>query len=270
VLEPAIGEGEVRALPLKVAGELAQERSREGWIGARHVGQHQHQVSGIAFDHLHHALRPVICQVAVAPLGSHARRHPPQVFDQRQPQHDRDRPELAQVQRMDRFIRGDEAVQAVGFDPAIHVGDQLQGHRIGPRIASVRAARQPRQLPAVGRRQVSSGEPDLIFDEIEVVQQPFCRRGDPSLARHGGGHQMVGLDQDLLVLVQPRNQLVSAALGRDLVSGRQLGGMPRQLIDAEELRPERLLVFRRSARAIRGAGPSPEGSHAPPRGARCG
>ena len=56
---------------------------------------------GFCSTTLHHALGPVVGQVAIAAPGGHPRRHAAQVLDQRQPQHDRHRPQLAELQWRD-------------------------------------------------------------------------------------------------------------------------------------------------------------------------
>ena len=58
--------------------------------------------------------------------------HPAQVFDQCQPQHDRNRPQLAQLQRRDALVGRDEAAEAVGIDAAVAVRDALEGDVVDP------------------------------------------------------------------------------------------------------------------------------------------
>ena len=92
MLEPAIGEGEVRVLPLQMARQLGQERAGKGRVGAGHIRQHQDQVRGLLLHDADHAFRPVAGQIAVALRGCDPDRDAPQILDQRQPQHQRQRP----------------------------------------------------------------------------------------------------------------------------------------------------------------------------------
>jgi len=141
------------------------------------------------------------------------------------------------------FVCGDEPIQAVEIHATVYMRDQLQGHDVGARRTGVGRAGQPRQLSAVRRRQISAGQPDLILNQIEIVQQPLCRRRDAPIAGHRGGDQVIGLDENAFVVVQARNQMVAAASFRHLVQHREAGGMARQLVDAEQLGPQRRLVF---------------------------
>ena len=59
MLQPAVREGEIRALAVQVSGHLRQERARKRRARARHVGQHQHQVGRVLLDHPHHPVGPV-------------------------------------------------------------------------------------------------------------------------------------------------------------------------------------------------------------------
>ena len=211
VLEPAVREREVRALALQVPGQFAQKRSRQRRIRARHVGQNQHQVARVSFDDFDHSLGPVVGQIAIPTPGRQARGDPAQILDQGQSQHDRDGPQLAQMQGMGGFVRGDEAVQTVQIDAAIDVRDQFQRDGVGARVTGVRAAREPRKFAAVRARQVSARQPNLIFDQIEIVQQPFRRRRDAPVANDGGGHQVVRLDQDAFVFIQAGDELIGTS-----------------------------------------------------------
>ena len=55
---------------------------------------------GSLLGDLAHAVGPVSADSRSMPPGGHARRDAPQVLDQRQAQHDRDRPQLAELERL--------------------------------------------------------------------------------------------------------------------------------------------------------------------------
>ena len=129
---------------------------------------------GSSSDHLHHPLGPVVRQVCVALVGDHARRHAPQVLDQSQAEHDRHRPQLSELQWGDGLVGSDEAVEADGVHSPIDVSNQVQSDAVGPRVSRRRAVPQPRQLPAVRLRQMPPGRPDLLLDQIKIVQQPLA------------------------------------------------------------------------------------------------
>jgi hypothetical protein len=75
------------------------------------------------------------------------------------------------------------------------------------------------------RRQVSPREPDLLFDQVEVVEQPFGRRRDPALALHRLRDQGLRLLQDLLVLAEPGQQQIGPRLLVELVPFGQRSGV---------------------------------------------
>ena len=220
MLEPAIGKGEVRILPLQVARQLRQKRAGKRRIGAGHVGQHQDQVGRLLLDDADHALGPIAGQIAVAACRGDSNGDAPQILDQRQPQHQRQRPQLAQLERLDRLIGGDEAIEAGGIDAAIDMGNQLQGDAIGARKAGGRAARQTRQFAAVGRGKQPPDGADLLFDQVEIVEQPFGGRLDAAALIGRRRHEIVGLDQHTLVFVEPRQELIARPPDGQTMRGR--------------------------------------------------
>ena len=114
--------------------------------------------------------------------------------------------------------------------------DQFQGDAINARKAGGRAARQTRQLAAIGGRQQAPDRADLLFDQVEIVQQPFGGRLDAAVLIGGRRHEIVGLDQHPLVLVEPRQQLVVRPTRGQLVRRRDRLRVPLELIDAEKFR----------------------------------
>ena len=117
----------------------------------------------------------------------------------------------------DRLVGGDEAAEALRVDPAVAVRDRLQRDVVDARQPGRRAVRQARQFPAVAFGQVPLGRADLLFDQVEVVEQPFAGRRDPAVRRDRRGQQVAGFEQDALVLGQPREQLVRRAARRQPV-----------------------------------------------------
>ena len=110
-----------------------------------------------------------------------------EVFDQPQPQHDRDGPQLAEFQGIDRLIGIDERDKRTRVDLRVHMRDQLQNHVENTRQSGGRTIHEARQLTAVAARQVPPGHLDLLFDQIEVVQHPLGGRSEAAAAesRHG-------------------------------------------------------------------------------------
>ena len=98
---------------------------------------------GSLLGDLHHLVRPGSGAVAVDRAGRDPRADAAQVLDQRQPQHDRNRPQLAELQRRHRLVGGDEAGQRLRVDAAVAVRDRLE--------RDVVHARQPADGPLARR-----------------------------------------------------------------------------------------------------------------------
>jgi hypothetical protein len=171
----------------------------------------------------------------IAPAPGHVRRHAPQILDQPQPQHDRHGPQLAQRQRADGLIGRDEVADAFGVHASVGVGDQLQRDVIHAGESRRRSIRQSRQLVAVGPREMQTRQTDLLLDQIEIVQEPFARRAAAPPFGLRASHQIVGVDQNPLVVRQTRQQPVRARLRVKPMPPRQGDGMPAQLLAAEQL-----------------------------------
>lgn len=99
-----------------------------------------------------------------------------QVFDERQLQRGRPRPELAHRERTDRLICRDEAVHALRVEPARTAPDQLEGHRINPGQARKLVGRDPRKPPEEGRGQVVMNIAKSRQNDVKIVEQPLGGR----------------------------------------------------------------------------------------------
>ena len=90
----------------------------------------------------------------------------------------RDRPELADRQRLHVLVGAHEAAQHLGVEVAVGVGDEGPGEAEHARIAGERTVGQLRQLPIVAGRQIGADFANLPFDEVIVVDQPLGGRRD--------------------------------------------------------------------------------------------
>ncbi|MBK9031671.1 MAG: hypothetical protein IPL61_10130 [Myxococcales bacterium] len=252
LLEPRRRERERGAVTAEAAGQLGQERIGQRRRVLDHVGQDQHDLRRIAEPDLGHPLDPAGGALAVAAAGGDRGHHPPQVLEQRQTQHDRDRPQLAEAQRRDDLVRADERAQPVAVDPPVGVRDQLEREVVDPGRVGAGGVGEPRQLAAVGARQVQARGLDLLLDQRVVVDEPLGGRRDPAASGDRVGDQRVGVGERGLVLAEPRQQPVGAAAARDveLVPARHLRRVAGELIDAEQLGPDRRARARRVARPV--------------------
>ncbi|MNM29997.1 hypothetical protein D3C81_405500 [compost metagenome] len=178
------------------------------------------------------AVRPLRSEATVGSIAHHPRRHPSQVLQQGQAQHDGDRPQLAQAQRRKRLVRGDETAQRIGVNAAIAVRDGLHRQFIHPRQPGRGARNKRRQLPAVAARQVASRSLDLFFDQVVVVEQPFPRRGYRPLFPHHAAEQRIGIFQHTLVGLQPIEQTLRAGAHPHAMLARKRAAIHLHLFNA--------------------------------------
>jgi hypothetical protein len=93
-----------------------------------------------------------------------------QILNQRDFQHDRPGPELADRQRCHPLIGVDEDRELLQIQPAVAVAQELDGHRVDARVADPFAGREGRELPVVGPRKVLADLFDFGGHEVKVVQ----------------------------------------------------------------------------------------------------
>ena len=238
LLDPGERQCERGALPLQPARQLSDERAHHRRVRARHVGNHQDQALRVLRRHRQHLVGPGASAVALGGGRDEARRHAPQVLEQCKAQHDRDRPELAELQRRDRLVRRHEAAQAFKIHAAIAVRNGLDRDVVHARQARGRAVQQARQLAAVGSRQVPFGGADLLFDQVEVIEQPLAGRRDAVAGGSRRFQQIAGADQDRFVVAQPREQPVARACRAPPVRPRQGSAVLLHLVGAVQLRAQ--------------------------------
>jgi hypothetical protein len=104
------------------------------------------------------------------PPGGDLPGEPAQVLDQDNAQRDRNRPQLADRQRLDALIGGDKAAQDVGVEVAVSMGDKGPGHPENARIASEWPVGELGQLAIVAGGQVVPDLADLLLDDVIVVE----------------------------------------------------------------------------------------------------
>ncbi|MNI38234.1 hypothetical protein D3C73_923670 [compost metagenome] len=253
---PRHGQYQRGALSVQSARQFRNEGWRHRRRRSRHVGNGQYHALGVALGHFDQSIGPVIGKVTVIPVGHDPGRHAPQVLDQRQAQHDRDGPQLAQGQRRDGLIRGDETVQAWRVDPAIAVRDGFQGDVVDPRQACRGPFGQAWQLAAVAVGQVGPGGADVFFDQVEVVQQPFRRRGGASTGLLNGLERCAATFQQQLVVGQAAEQGVLSGKTPEHMLAGQDDAVVGHLLRIEQVGTQDGLVLEL---VPRGTPPEPDG-----------
>ena len=112
-------------------------------------------------------------------------------FDQPQPQHQRHRPEFADVQRGHRLERGEESPDCLHVQRAIAFGHDLRRDPVNARQARLRAAGNDRQLLVIHFRKAPPDFVDLSLNQIRVIQQPL--RGKREGVMHVCRHRQAGV-----------------------------------------------------------------------------
>ena len=237
LLDPGQRQRQRRALPLQPACELRHEPAGHGRVRARHVGNHEDQALRIALDDRGHLVGPGIGEISADAGSGNACPDPAQVLDESKAEHDRDRPQLAQVERCHRLIRRDESDKAFGIHPSVTVRDGFERDVVDPRQPRRRSVREPWQLRAVSLGQMSARCADLLLDEVEVVEQPLARRRNRGARLDRCRQQIAGFEQDGLVLRQAREQQIAPAFRSQCMRRRERPAVMLHLIGAEELRP---------------------------------
>ena len=237
LFEPAAREMQHRTLSRQTLTKFRHERTGDGQIGFRHVRHHHDEVGRILFRHLLQTIHPQVRQIAILPGDGQPGGDALEIFNQPQAQHDGNGPQLAQFQGTHRLVSGDEGAERSRIDLRIHVRDQFEHDVVNARQSGGRAVHEAGQLPAVAPGQMPPGHLDLLFDQVEVVEQPFGGGSDAPAWIHGEGRAIEG-SEDVLVLAQPGQQTVGTLPGDDLVIGGESFGMAGQLFDTEQLGPQ--------------------------------
>ncbi len=255
LLDPGQRQCQGRAPPLQATRELRDERAGQRRIRARHVRDDQNQALRILLGGLRHLVRPGVGQVSLVPGGGDPQADATEILDQRQSQHDRDCPQLAKLEGRDALVGRNEAAEACRIYATVAMRNGLQRNVIHARSSGRRSMRQAGELPAVTFRQVPLGGTDLLFDEIEIVEQPFPGRRDPAVLRDHRRQQRAHSDQRAFVRCQPRQELVGRAPRSQHVRGRESLSVLLHLLGAEQLGSERGFLVRVNARQVAAAKP---------------
>ncbi len=191
-------------------------------------------------------------QNALGPGGSailiqltclHARSDAAKVLQQRDAEHDRNGPEFTQLQRSHRLIGFYEASQGDLVNLAIDVADQFERKVVNARPTSAGTVGQAWQFAGIAAWQMACGEPELLFDEIEVVNDPFGRRRDAATAFTCPNDGLVGLLENAMVVLQASEErLGMIGLLNRLVPTGEGSGVLSELVDAVEVTAQRLLI----------------------------
>ena len=133
-------------------------------------------------------------------------RRAPEVLDEEDPQRDRNRPELADRERLHALVGAHEADERLGIEVAVGVRDERPGQTEDSRVPGERPARELRQQAIEAARQVVADLADLLFDDVEVVDEPLGRRRDGPLLADRVADRTIRGEQHATVVAEPSSR----------------------------------------------------------------
>ena len=136
----------------------------------------------------------------------HLLRDAADVLDQDDAQVDRRSPELAERERLAGLMGADVAAELVGVQRAVRVGHVGPHDPEDPGVTLEEARPELRQLVEVPAGEVFAYLSYLLLHRVEVVHQPFCRRGDGPIGLDVVHDRLVAPDQGSVVLLDALEQ----------------------------------------------------------------
>ena len=232
---------------MQPACQFCNERTARRRLRARHVGDGQHQALGVAFDDVGQAVGPLLGHVAIAPIDDDAGANAAQVLDQCQPEHDRDRPQFTKTQWCDGLVGDDETAQAFLINATVAVRDGVERQVIDAGQTHGRATGQTWQFATVALGQMPPCDAYLLFDHVDVVEQPLARRRQRALPLCGIAQPCTSLVDDIFVVAQTMQQLVVRRYFAHVMGVRKGLAVTLHALGAEQLRAQRRLGVQRFA-----------------------
>ena len=240
LLQPAEGGRDRRVLVAQTLEQLDPGRRRQR--GARQPPQGCRRGLGAVLAETEQAVGELVGLLACRPAAHDLLREAAKVLDEEDPQADRDRPQLADRQRLDLLVGAHHAAQALRVEAAVGVRDVGPGETEDPRVSREMPRGQLRELAVVVRGQVVADLAELLVDDREVVDEPLGGRRDRPFVLDRTGEDAVRVDEDAAVLGDAGpDGLSPTGRVRDRLGGGQGLRVLLQPLHAEELGEDRLL-----------------------------
>ena len=175
--------------------------------------------------------------------------HAAQVFKQHHAQGGREGPELAEGQFTDLLIGMEKRREKQGIENTVGVCDIGPGNAVDPRKTFQRLADELGKVGVVAVRDPLLDLLQLRFDQVKVIEQPFCCRSDVVPAARHTGDVVVRFAQCRNVLVDAREKgrvskpAVASARRAYGLGKREAAAMLLEALGTEEFSPYRVLEF---------------------------
>ena len=178
----------------------------------------------------HPIRRQAVCAAGSELVGSHA-----QVVEQRELQRAGPCPELAHRERRHRLEGADEPLQPLRIEPAAARSNQLERERVGARKPGELVGGDARKPFEKRRRQIVLDVAGGGGDDMEVVEQPFCRRRQSFVARVLHERRVDVAERAHVFLDLPQVGAAAASAPRgDREQRRQTSGVLLEQLDTEQ------------------------------------
>ena len=164
-LEPAPGGGGGDRLVSKVMKNFDEKRGRGLGSGLQRRLR--------SFTSLEQAVRERPRRFSFLFRPKRLSREAAEVFDERQAQHDRNRPQLSDGQRRHVLVRVRKAAQRLLIEAAGRVGHEIPREHVDPRITTPASPGQGRQFLVVLAGKIAADLEQLRTDDVVVVPEPF-------------------------------------------------------------------------------------------------
>jgi hypothetical protein len=140
------------------------------------------------------------------------------------------------------LIGGNEPGEGFGVHASVAVRYHFEREVVDARQHRGRPAGEARELAAVTRGQVPLGGADLLFDEVEIVEQPFGRRRHATVGGNGRRQEVADFDQQILVVREACEEAIGSGTGCKTMRDGKILAVLLHLVGAEELRAKRGLL----------------------------
>ena len=142
----------------------------------------------------------------------------------------------ADGERLDALVGPNKLLQRPQLEPAVGMGNVGPGQPVDARVSHEVALRDLGQQTVVALREMVPDVPDLLVNDMEVIEEPLRGRCDLPPLLHRLGNVPVCGQKDPCVLVDPGEEIFSfgGLFSRALGRGQALGVL-LQALHAEDL-----------------------------------